>query len=129
MNEPVGIVVVSHSPLVARGTFDMIREMVGPEVPCAFAGGNPAGGLGTDPTAIRDAIRTAWSPSGVLVMVDLGGAEMNAEMAVEMLEEAERPLVSVCDAPLVEGSVMAATEAAAGSDLEQVRSTALELRP
>jgi len=35
----------------------------------------------------------------------------------------------VCNAPIVEGAVMAATEASSGSSLEQVRRTAEELRP
>ncbi|TIT91709.1 MAG: PTS mannose transporter subunit IID, partial [Mesorhizobium sp.] len=36
----VGIVIVSHSPLVAEGTADMVRQMVGDEVPLAWCGGN-----------------------------------------------------------------------------------------
>jgi dihydroxyacetone kinase DhaKLM complex PTS-EIIA-like component DhaM len=36
-------------------------------------------------------------------------------------------LVVVCNAPIVEGAVMAATEAASGSTLEQVRAVAEEL--
>ena len=43
----VGIVIVSHSPDVARGTADMVRQMVGAEVPLAWCGGNPDGGVGT----------------------------------------------------------------------------------
>jgi dihydroxyacetone kinase DhaKLM complex PTS-EIIA-like component DhaM len=35
--------------------------------------------------------------------------------------------VVVCNAPIVEGAVMAATEAAGGSSLEQVRTVAEEL--
>ena len=34
----VGIVIVSHSPKVAEGAADMVRQMVGPEVPCACSG-------------------------------------------------------------------------------------------
>ena len=46
----VGIVIVSHSPKVAEGTADMVRQMVGDEVPLAWCGGNPDGGLGTRST-------------------------------------------------------------------------------
>ena len=81
MSQFVGIVIVSHSPDVARGAAAMVRQMVGDEVPCAFTGGNPAGELGTDPLKIREAIESVWSEAGVAVFVDLGGAEMNAEMA------------------------------------------------
>ena len=44
-----------------------------------------------------------------------------------LLEPERRGLVVVCNAPIVEGAVMAATEAAGGSSLEQVRAVAEEL--
>ena len=57
----VGIVIVSHSPKVAEGTADMVRQMVGDEVPLAWCGGDPDGGLGTSVEAIMQAIDRAWS--------------------------------------------------------------------
>ncbi|RUU81640.1 PTS mannose transporter subunit IID, partial [Mesorhizobium sp. M7A.T.Ca.TU.009.01.3.1] len=50
----VGIVIVSHSPLVAEGTADMVRQMVGDEVPLAWCGGNGHGGLGTNVDGAHD---------------------------------------------------------------------------
>ena len=129
MAERVAIVIVSHSPLVAEGAADMVREMVGDEVRVAFCGGNPEGGLGTDVAAIKAAIEAVYTPAGVAILVDLGGAETNSEMAVEMLDEKKRSRVVVCNAPIVEGAVMAATEAAGGSPLVEVRATAEELAP
>jgi PTS hybrid protein len=123
----VGIVVVSHSSKVAEGTVDMVRQMVGDSVPLAWAGGDPAGGLGTDVAKIQSAIETVWSPEGVAILVDLGGAETNAEMAVEMLDEERRGRVMVCNAPIVEGAVIAATEASGGSTLDAVVRIAEEL--
>ena len=123
----VGIVIVSHSPLVAEGTADMVRQMVGDEVPLAFCGGNPEGGLGTSVEAILKAIDTAWSEAGVAILVDLGGAETNSEMAVEMLPEERGRRVVVCNAPIVEGAVIAATEASGGASLQVVKQTAEEL--
>jgi phosphoenolpyruvate---glycerone phosphotransferase subunit DhaM len=125
----VGIVIVSHSPKVAEGAADMVRQMVGDAVPLAYAGGNPEGGLGTDVARIVAAIDEAWSPAGVAILVDLGGAETNAEMAIELLDEARRRKVLVCNAPIVEGAVIAATEASGGAPLDQVRRTAEELSP
>ena len=123
----VGIVIVSHSPKIAEGAADMVRQMVGDSVPLAWTGGNPDGGLGTDVAAILAAIDRAWSTAGVAILVDLGGAETNSEMAIEMLDSARRDKVVVCEAPIVEGSVMAATEASGGATLEAVRNTAEEL--
>jgi PTS hybrid protein len=125
----VGIVIVSHSPLVAAGTADMVRQMVGDEVPLAFCGGNPEGGLGTSVEAIMKAIDSAWSEAGVAILVDLGGAETNSEMAVEMLPEERARKVVVCNAPIVEGAVIAATEASGGAPLAVVKQTAEELSP
>lgn len=129
MTGRVALVIVSHSAEVARGTVDMVRQMVGHEVPIAHSGGNPAGGLGTDVASILAAIKTVWSPKGVAILVDLGGAETNSEMAIEMLPESWRDKVVICNAPIVEGAVMAATEASGGGTLEQVRATAEELAP
>jgi PTS hybrid protein len=125
----VGIVIVSHSPKVAEGISDMVRQMVGDMVPLAYAGGNPEGGLGTDVAAIISAIERAWSEAGVAILVDLGGAETNSEMAIEMLGQDRRGRVVVCNAPIVEGAVIAATEASGGSPLDIVKRTAEELTP
>jgi PTS hybrid protein len=129
MSENVSLVIVSHSPDIARGTAEMVRQMVGDEVKVAHCGGNPEGGLGTDVQRILEAIEQAWSPRGVAILVDLGGAETNSEMAIEMLPEDRRARVVLCNAPIVEGSIMAATEASGGASLAEVRATAEELSP
>nr|WP_298687894.1 dihydroxyacetone kinase phosphoryl donor subunit DhaM [uncultured Dongia sp.] len=125
----VGIVIVSHSPKVAEGAADMVRQMVGNEVPLAWCGGDPAGNLGTSVELILAAVEAAWSDAGVAILVDLGGAETNSEMAIEMLPAERQGKVVVCNAPIVEGAVIAATEASGGSALDIVRRTAEELSP
>ena len=125
----VGIVIVSHSAKVAEGAADMVRQMVGDSVPLAWTGGNSEGGLGTDVASIIEAIDRAWSDAGVAVLVDLGGAESNSEMAIDMLASDRSERVVVCEAPVVEGAVMAATEASGGATLDAVRRTAEELSP
>ena len=123
----VGIVIVSHSSKVAEGAADMVRQMVGDSVSVAYAGGDPDGNLGTDVAKIMAAIDRAWSEAGVAILVDLGGAETNSEMAIEMLEADRRDRVVICNAPIVEGAVIAAAEASGGSSLDVVRRTAEEL--
>ena len=120
----VGIVIVSHSADVARGAAEMVRQMVGPEVRLAWCGGAPDGGLGTSVAAIGAAIDRAWSEAGVALLFDLGGAETNSEMAIEMLEEDRRGRVTICRAPVVEGAVIAAVEASGGAPLDAVRAAA-----
>src|SRR5436190_3591257 len=99
----VGIVIVSHSPRVAEGAADMVRQMVGDEVPLAWCGGDPAGGLGTSVEKIVSAIEAAWSDAGVAILVDLGGAETNSEMAIEFIGEPRMSHIRICNAPIVEG--------------------------
>ncbi len=129
MSERVSIVIVSHSPDVARGTADMVRQMVGSGVRLAWCGGDSDGGLGTDVAAIKVAIDEVFGPAGVALLVDLGGAETNSEMAIELLEDSQRDWVVICNAPIVEGAVMASVEAAGGASLDRVRATAEELSP
>lgn len=127
MSENVGIVIVSHSEKIACGTAEMVREMVGEEVPLGFCGGDPDGGLGSDVNKILNAINAAWTKKGVAILVDLGGTETNSEMAIEMLPPEKQSKILICNAPIVEGAIMAATEAAGGASLQAVRSTAEEL--
>ena len=63
MVERVALVIVSHSPHVAQGTADMVRQMVGDEVQVAHCGGDPGGGLGTDVATISRAIDSVFSPA------------------------------------------------------------------
>jgi len=125
----VALVIVSHSRMIAQGTADMVAQMVGSEVTALPCGGDPDGGLGTSVAEIDAAIREAFAGGapGVLVMVDLGGAETNSEMAIEMLPEAMRSRIQISDAPIVEGAIMAAAEASSGAPLCAVRKAAEEV--
>jgi dihydroxyacetone kinase DhaKLM complex PTS-EIIA-like component DhaM len=67
-------------------------------------------------------------PDGVVVLVDIGGALISVETAVEGLDAAERERVLIADAPLVEGAVMAATHASLGAGLIEVKGMAEEAR-
>lgn len=128
-NGNVAIVIVSHSVLVAEGAAQMVHQMVGDEVPLAWCGGNADGGLGTSVEAISAAIENVWSDAGVAVLVDLGGAETNSEMAIEFMGSPRSDMVVICNAPIVEGAIMAATEASGGASLGEVVATAQELSP
>jgi phosphoenolpyruvate-protein phosphotransferase/dihydroxyacetone kinase phosphotransfer subunit len=116
----VGIVVVSHSDMLAEGVVRLAREMASPDLLIEPAGGIAEPGvLGTDAERVRGAIERVMAPDGVLVMMDLGSALMSAEFAVELLEGAPGP-VQLSDAPLVEGTVAAAVAASSGSSLAEV---------
>lgn len=106
----VGLVVVSHSAKAAEGICDVAVEMGG-DARIEPVGGDPEGGIGTSAPRIREAIEAAGEDGeGVVVLVDLGSAVMNAELAVEMLEGDVE--VRLADAPVLEGALNAAVEAA-----------------
>lgn len=102
--------------------------MLSGKVVIAATGGTKDGNLGTDVLAIREAIRSVLGPAGVVVLVDIGGAVIAAETALEGLEKADREKVVIADAPLVEGTIAAATQASLGAELFEVKKMAEEAR-
>lgn len=136
----VGLVVVSHSARAAEGIVEIAAEMAG-ETRIEAVGGDGRGGIGTVPDDIEDALVAAGDaggggddgdgpdtdddgddPSdGVVVLVDLGSAVMNAEVAIELSDVD----AVIADAPVLEGAVNAAVAATDPSaTLESVREQA-----
>lgn len=124
MTASVALVLVSHSALIAEGLCDLAGQMA-PGVEIVPAGGDPAGGLGTSVDRVTAAIEQAAADGRqVLVLTDLGSAVLTTEMVLELLDEDVAARVRLADAPLVEGAVVAAVEAAGGGDLDTVRAAA-----
>jgi multiphosphoryl transfer protein len=121
----VGLVIVSHSAMLAAGVAELARGMGG-EVPVELAGGieTPEPALGTDAVQVAEAIERADQGDGVLVLMDLGSAVLSAEMALDLLPAERRARVLLCEAPLVEGAVAAAVTAKLGASLEDVAAEA-----
>jgi PTS hybrid protein len=122
----VGLVLVSHSPQIAGGTADLVRQMAG-EVEVVAVGGDADGGFGTDPERIRAAIENL-DADGALIFMDLGSAVLSAETVLEMLSSEEREKVRLVDAPFVEGAFAAGVEASTGSDADDCVEAAMEAR-
>jgi PTS hybrid protein len=114
----VGVLIVSHSAKAAAGAMELATQMISGELPLAAVGGTADGALGTDPEAISEALRRVLTPEGVIVLADLGSAVMSAEAAVEAVGVQDR--VIIANAPLVEGTVLAAVEASLGKSLPEV---------
>ncbi len=124
----IGIVVVSHSPALARAAVDLAQQMVTGVGPVIEIAAGADGRLGTDATDVARALGRAASPDGVLVLMDLGSAVLSAELALELAPGAGR--VRLCPAPLVEGLVAAVVRAAGGAGLDAVaREAEAALRP
>ena len=113
----VGIVLVSHSALLAQGLADLAGQMAGPGVGIIAVGGAPTGDLGTDEDAVRAAIRRADRGGGVVVLADLGSSVLTARHVLESRANGHARLV---DAPFVEGALAAAVASSAGSPMSAV---------
>jgi dihydroxyacetone kinase phosphotransfer subunit len=111
----VGLLIVSHSRKVAEGVRDLAEQVAQGHVPIAAVGGTADGSLGTNADAIRAAAEqlVGASVDGVAVLLDLGSAVLSTELALEGFETPFR----LCNAPLVEGAIIAAVEASIGADL------------
>jgi PTS hybrid protein len=117
----VGIVLVSHSAKLAEGLAELASQTA-PETAILPAGGLAEGAIGTDYDRVSDGVRRADSGSGVVLLYDLGSAQMTAELAVESL--ADPSTARVVEAPFVEGAVAAAVAAQNGGDLDGVAAAA-----
>ena len=126
----VGIVIASHSDLLARGVAELAGQMA-PGVAIGAAGGLEDGGLGTSYDRIEEALEAVLAAvdgpgSGAVVLTDLGSATMTAESVVEMSEAPER--IRLVDTALVEGAVAAAVRAEVGDSLDDVARAAASVR-
>jgi phosphoenolpyruvate---glycerone phosphotransferase subunit DhaM len=123
------VVVVSHSKTLAEGVKELALQMARANTSVWAVGGTDDGRIGTDATAIHQALVDALqvAPQAVVLM-DLGSAHLNTIMAIEMLDEELRSRVFMADAPLVEGAVLAVVSAASGDGAEDVRARAEEAR-
>lgn len=115
----IGLVVVSHSRVLADAVVELATQMTPHGGPTVAVAAGADGGLGTDATAVAEALTEASSPDGVLVLMDLGSAVMSAELAIE-LADLDGVEVWLSPAPLVEGLVAAVVRAAGGADLATV---------
>jgi PTS hybrid protein len=121
----VGIVLVSHSPALARGLAELVAQIGSGEVPLAVAGGASDGRLGTSAELVEAAIEAADRGGGVVVIPDLGSAVLTVRT---VLGEGNDHGAVLVDAPFVEGAVAAAVTAASGASLDEVAEAARQAR-
>ncbi len=119
----VGIVIVSHSDLLARGVAELAGQMA-EGVTLVAAGGADDGSIGTSFDRVLAAIAEADAGDGVLVLADLGSAELTTEQAFEFLEAEQAERVLLAQAPIAEGTIAAAATAGAGAALAEVLAAA-----
>lgn len=110
------IVIVSHSQKLAEGVVE-VAKMMAHNVTVIAAGGKENGELGTSYEKIAAAINEVYTDDGTAILMDMGSAVMTAEIVLESMDERRLKLI---DAPIVEGAILAAIEAAAETSLEDL---------
>lgn len=124
----IHLVLVSHSRQLAEGLAELVRFMAPPDLTVAAVGGVEDNHgdfhFGTNALAILDAMRANPNCEGVLILVDLGSAVLSAETAVDMLEPELQARCLISNAPLVEGSIIAAIEAGLDRTLAEINDAA-----
>ena len=124
----VSLVIVSHCHQIAHGVKELADQMANGQIEIIAVGGIVVDGnapiLGTDAIRISEAIESAWTPDGVLLLVDLGSAILSTSLALDMLPDNMQETCLISNAPLVEGAVIAALEASINHPLELVNQAA-----
>ena len=123
-----GIVIVSHSRILAESLSALASEISGKNIPIAFAGGVEGDEklFGTDATDILDAVESVYSDEGVLVFADMGSALISTETALDFMDAEKAANVYISPAPMVEGVISAAVQCGIGSSIKASASEAEE---
>lgn len=115
----VAILVVSHSKLLAEGTVELAKQMADDGLVIKPVGGLEDGTIGTDPIRIMEALYSVYTDEGILVFVDLGSSVLSTEMAVDLLgNEGMKAHIHIVNAPIVEGTIVAALQASIGDPID-----------
>lgn len=114
----VGIVIVSHSKKAAEGIYELAVQMAGANHKVVAVGGMEDGSIGTDAIRIQQGIVEADDGEGVVLLADLGSGILSSQTAIDLLEEDIE--VIIADAPILEGAISAAVQAAIGGTLKEV---------
>ena len=123
----VSLVIVSHSRKLAEGVVQLTTQLAGPSVHIAACGGI-GDDLGTSAPEIVRMLEECPNDWPILLLLDLGSALFNCEMALELSDESIRNRTDIVDAPLVEGAVAAAVAASLGKSVQEVKQSAEEAR-
>ncbi len=110
--------IISHSKDIAQGVKDLLAQM-SPDVTVIAKGGNNEGEIGTSIDTVNEIIDELTEDA--LLFYDIGSAEMNLEMAID-LYEGDYKIYKV-DGPIVEGAFLASVSLSTGATLEEAISS------
>lgn len=110
------ILIISHSKNIAEGTKSLLEQMAGGVTVHADGGVKSGEDIGTSIDLINEMLSKVNDDT--ICFYDIGSSKMNLEMAVEMYEGEHQ--LHISDAPIVEGSFLAAVETRIGNNTEKI---------
>lgn len=128
----IGVVLISHSELIATGLRDLVNEMNDGSVPVIAAGGTGDGRIGTNSLIIQEALESLDdSCDHILVYADLGSSLLSASTAIDEISEENEELadkIMVVDAPIVEGALAGVVQACITDDVNEVIEVSMSVK-
>jgi PTS hybrid protein len=109
---------VSHSAALADGLAEIVGQVAGDEVRIETAGGSSDSRLGTSGDRVEQALASADTGDGVVVLADLGSSILVVRHVLDYLGVNGR--IRLVDAPMVEGAIAAAVMASSGASVADV---------
>lgn len=115
----VNVLLLSHSKKLAQGLKEVISQMAA-DVNIETSGGTDTGDIGSNFDEIKEKIdRLSKTQDGVVVLFDAGSSVLNAQMAIDMLDDSSK--VILADTAMVEGALQIAVMAQSGQTLDDMR--------
>ena len=114
----VGLIFVSDSNEFVRALQKYINQVSNVSVACC--GGTGESLLGTNHNDIYKVINDNYTDDGVIIFFDSKEALVNCEMAVAMLDKEKQKNVRISFAPIVEGGMIAASEASLNKKIDEI---------
>ena len=124
----IGVVLVSHSELIADGLRDLVNEMNDGTVPVIAAGGADGGRIGTSAIKIQEAIEELEDCDNILIYADLGSSILSAETALDLVDEDLADKCQMVDCPIVEGALAGVIIACGTGDADAAIAASEEAR-
>lgn len=115
-----GVVLVSHSALIAEGLRDLVNEMNDGSVPVIAAGGADEGRIGTSAIKIMNAFEELEDCDHILIYADLGSSILSAETALDLVDEDLAEKCQLVDCPIVEGALAGVVQATMAESVEEI---------
>jgi dihydroxyacetone kinase phosphotransfer subunit len=116
----IGLIIVSHNRNLGEEIINLTSEMKSHPFKVLNGSGTSGDYYGTDPMIILEKIKEADEGEGAVILCDLGSAVMNAQMAIEFLEEDQQGRIIIADAPIVEGALVAMSANCPDTTLEEL---------